>query len=976
MRKTISILFTVLTTVLLFANGTDSLAFYLTDTDQEKCYSPTGDMYDLTEISCNSVIPDVYGQDGHYTQAPKPSFADKGNSTVKDLRSGLTWQKSPDCQLRTWLEAKDSCENLVLGDQDDWRLPSRRELITIVDFSRWRPSLNRAYFDHCPPDSYEPGQSLPETYWSGTTIAERPYDAYVHDFRDGAAFGNAEAESPKTSTELVRCVRGPALPTSFFADNLDGTVTDTTTGLMWEKEHQLIDTDWKSNLQYCQNLSLANYFDWRLPNIRELETLIDDSRYKPSIYPIFGQDSGERPSSTTMAIDPIRNILPELFSVAFDIGAVMMSSKRNILAARCVRLGPISQFWDRREIETAGGVTGFHFIDPQTGWLVGPEETVYKTADGGKTWTMLHGGGWRNYSRVFFTDQHNGWVIANLYTLNGRGYIFHTSDAGQNWQEQITNLAGYFSDIFFINSSTGWLIGRNIAKTEDGGETWTIQETENAYQYGKVFFLDTNLGWVVGKVILKTEDGGNTWTKQWSGDISLSSVFFVDVKNGWATGPNGIILKTTNGGQTWAQQASGTDGFLNSVAFSDSRMGFIFGNYGIFLHTTDGGETWTREYSGVFSTVGKVQFLNEKDGFAIGGYFLLTNKTVPVETITTPLTPTGPPSGLIGTTLNYSTGGAVSTSGHGVQYLFDWGDGTTSGWLPIGQITTSKTWSAPGIYRVLVQSRCSVDNFVQSRWSSTLLVTISATQTDLALTMTGSPDPGTVGTNLSYLITVKNNGPFEATGVTVTDSLPSGVKPVSMTPSQGVCSGIMSKTCNLGVLSPGALATVTLVVLPTWAGQISNTAKVGSNLHDPETGNNSAIIMTMANSVHDSIMTRDLPDFYTPQVAVPVTISINPAEGTTVYVVEDTPPPGWSANQMSHGGTWDTVGNKVRWGPFQDGTLRILTYNALPPAGETGTKIFIGSATINQGSPEIISGDNSIALAQGGYHLFLPLIVK
>src|SRR5918994_6685140 len=111
---------------------------------------------------------------------------------------------------------------------------------------------------------------------------------------------------------------------------------------------------------------------------------------------------------------------------------------------------------------------------------------------------------------------------------------------------------------------------------------------------------------------------------------------------------------------------------------------------------------------------------------------------------------------------------------------------------------------------------------------------------DLVLTKSDSPDPVTRGSNLTYTIQVQNNA-AAATGVVVTDTLPSQVDFVSATPSQGTpCDRTGSAvTCNLGNMAAGAAATVTIVIQPKKAGTSSNTAGVAGTAPDINTTDNS-----------------------------------------------------------------------------------------------------------------------------------------
>jgi uncharacterized repeat protein (TIGR01451 family) len=122
---------------------------------------------------------------------------------------------------------------------------------------------------------------------------------------------------------------------------------------------------------------------------------------------------------------------------------------------------------------------------------------------------------------------------------------------------------------------------------------------------------------------------------------------------------------------------------------------------------------------------------------------------------------------------------------------------------------------------------------------------ISPTSVDLALTKTASPNPGQVGMNLSYRITVTNNGPAMATNVTAMDTLPSGITFVSSSTTQGACAGTGTVSCGLGSLSSGASAVITIVVAPTAPGTITNSATVNSSEVDFDGTNNSAALSTL-----------------------------------------------------------------------------------------------------------------------------------
>ena len=116
----------------------------------------------------------------------------------------------------------------------------------------------------------------------------------------------------------------------------------------------------------------------------------------------------------------------------------------------------------------------------------------------------------------------------------------------------------------------------------------------------------------------------------------------------------------------------------------------------------------------------------------------------PLEAITTPAAAGGPSTGVAGSLYQYTAGGSVSNLGHPIQYSFNWGDGTFSGWTPTGVTSSFHTCQAPGAYTVTVQARCTIDTSVVSAAAPGLTVTIAG-ESISAPTAPAGPPSGVTG---------------------------------------------------------------------------------------------------------------------------------------------------------------------------------------------------------------------------------------
>ena len=249
----------------------DTTGYAIVDTGQEGGYDGDGE-----EITCPEPGEAFYGQDAQF-DGNQPSYTDNGDGTVTDNVTGLTWQQTPVNNGYSYDEAVAYCESLALGGYDDWRMPTTKELFSISNFSQGWPYLDTSVFDLA-----GTAVSKDEQYWTepyvGTTV-EGGSDAA---FGVNHGTGHIKAYPAGVSGPMGNYVRAVRGGTSYgindFVDNGDGTVTDHATGLMWQQADSGSGMDWVDALAYAEDSTLAGHDDWRLPNIKELQSIVDYSR--------------------------------------------------------------------------------------------------------------------------------------------------------------------------------------------------------------------------------------------------------------------------------------------------------------------------------------------------------------------------------------------------------------------------------------------------------------------------------------------------------------------------------------------------------------------------------------------------------------------------------------------------------------------------------------------------------------------------
>jgi hypothetical protein len=300
--------------------GELTLPYCVVDTGQTSIFSDQGQLLKTPKPS-----EPFFGQDAQY-QGPAPKYTRSADGlTVDDRNTGLIWQRSPEVNgdgvlnpndKLTWAQAQSRPAALNaarFGGYSDWRLPTIKELYSLIGFQGVDPSpfaadaasltpfIDTKYFEFVYGDTRF-GERVIDSQYASSTV-------YVHEARRGATklFGVNFADGRIKGYGMlmpgggekpfyVLCVRGnQGYGKNLFKDNGDGTIADEATGLTWAKDDSRKGLNWEDALAWTQARNQENYLghnDWRLPNAKELQSIVDytrcpDTTHSAAIDPVF-----------------------------------------------------------------------------------------------------------------------------------------------------------------------------------------------------------------------------------------------------------------------------------------------------------------------------------------------------------------------------------------------------------------------------------------------------------------------------------------------------------------------------------------------------------------------------------------------------------------------------------------------------------------------------------------------------------------
>lgn len=242
-------------------------------------------MLRLPDTGQNISYTNTFGEDNDYN-FNTPLFRVNGNGTVTDSVTGLMWQQTDGGEM-TIENAIIYCDTLTLAGYSDWRLPNAHEAFSILNHQNTRPAMEDNIF-----------VTTSAEYW--WTVDRQVNDvSKIWVTNAGGGIGN----HPKNETisaggakqihvRAVRDTRTPTIVLNHFTNNGNGTITDNLTNLVWQQTALPDSLTWENALNYADTFSIAGINDWRLPNIKEIQSINDESRINPSVNTTYFQNIG------------------------------------------------------------------------------------------------------------------------------------------------------------------------------------------------------------------------------------------------------------------------------------------------------------------------------------------------------------------------------------------------------------------------------------------------------------------------------------------------------------------------------------------------------------------------------------------------------------------------------------------------------------------------------------------------------------
>ena len=230
---------------------------------------------------------------------------------------------------------------------------------------------------------------------------------------------------------------------------------------------------------------------------------------------------------------------------------------------------------------------------------------IFKTTNKGTDWIKLGAPLKDQHTRQFdFINDETGFAIAGgtVGTSGNSGQVYKTTDGGKTWSRAHSVFELMMENIYsidFVDEKLGFASGGYnwgaVLKTVDGGVNW---KTVGSYSFGQIQFVNSQIGYARNinnyyDRIYKTTDSGETWQLTFETETDIAAFDFVNESVGYAIGDYGKFYKTVDGGTSW-QELKAPYEFYRDVKFFSADFGYILDEEGALFRTRDGGQTWEK----------------------------------------------------------------------------------------------------------------------------------------------------------------------------------------------------------------------------------------------------------------------------------------------------------------------------------------------------------------------------------------------
>lgn len=248
-------------------------------------------------------------------------YQNNNDGTFTDLITGLMWLSQVEMDSQTQPNANTLCEGSNASNHSDWRLPTRAELLSLVNVANNNPSSVLL-------------QIPSNLFWTASRVPNDATRAWIIDFSRGFDAQESEASSLRlicVRTEISNSTNDP-LPAQYLITA--ETAHDVFTGLMWQREVDLQKHSHANALELCEDLVLDGFADWRLPHIQELRSIVDVTNNSPAIDP---QVFPNTPNDFFWSATELAGDSNQAWRTDFAVGDAYDADKNNTEYVRCVR---------------------------------------------------------------------------------------------------------------------------------------------------------------------------------------------------------------------------------------------------------------------------------------------------------------------------------------------------------------------------------------------------------------------------------------------------------------------------------------------------------------------------------------------------------------------------------------------------------------------------------------------------------------